>query len=537
MVKHDISVRGVQMNGQAQKPPVILQMNDDDFPGRFLTDLASPGEPPISTAISVDQVSPPQNPPILFQPVQRMTNLAMVKLSCEVAGHPMVDPKRIEWAGLVIRLVNAGSDSKPFSAWMRTPQGQFGWVPLNRQQECWDPDPSRRPQLYSGQAELDRKLGAMTLSTANAEVSTPAFAAPPDVCVNLNRTVVYALIPTASSEVSDATPPRAPLNDSSLLADNLPQLLKEGAHSAPVPSQVVDYRWMSDEYLATVFPPGDLASSANIAQFQTFSTTLRMLDSVFGAFGKNDHGILTALNNHNVQIWTTTDSIFGIPIPTIVTTKMGDFYRSAKTTLLDYSAYGNSSQAPPTLTMPFLWDEFSHQDAEDLLTALMNALTPRAIRAATPLGRFQNRNNLYRLRVFFRIKGETPGCPSELVWSEYSEPFSIASWYDSSDRPHPPVPLPEPTLAFLQSAKPNCSFHVPKGLMGAMQGTTMSGLMKGSGGGASLSLDWICGFNIPIITICAFFVLNIFLILLNIVFFWLPFVKICIPFPTGQGDE
>ena len=46
-----------------------------------------------------------------------------------------------------------------------------------------------------------------------------------------------------------------------------------------------------------------------------------------------------------------------------------------------------------------------------------------------------------------------------------------------------------------------------------------------------LSLNWICGFSIPLITICAFFVLNIFLILLNIVFFWLPFIKICIPFP------
>ena len=47
--------------------------------------------------------------------------------------------------------------------------------------------------------------------------------------------------------------------------------------------------------------------------------------------------------------------------------------------------------------------------------------------------------------------------------------------------------------------------------MGAMQGTSMSGLMNGSGGGARLGLGWLCGFNIPLITICAFFVLNIFL--------------------------
>jgi len=72
-------------------------------------------------------------------------------------------------------------------------------------------------------------------------------------------------------------------------------------------------------------------------------------------------------------------------------------------------------------------------------------------------------------------------------------------------------------------------------LMSALQGTSMSGLMNGSGGGGKLNLDWICGFNIPLITICAFFVLNIFLMLLNIVFFWLPFIKICIPFPSPSS--
>ncbi len=60
-------------------------------------------------------------------------------------------------------------------------------------------------------------------------------------------------------------------------------------------------------------------------------------------------------------------------------------------------------------------------------------------------------------------------------------------------------------------------------------------------GFGGIQLNWICGFSIPLITICAFFVLNIFLTLLNIVFFWLPFIKICIPFPlptaANSGDS
>jgi hypothetical protein len=77
--------------------------------------------------------------------------------------------------------------------------------------------------------------------------------------------------------------------------------------------------------------------------------------------------------------------------------------------------------------------------------------------------------------------------------------------------------------------------------MNAMSGSTLDGLSSGTPPPKSgIQLNWICGFSIPLITICAFFVLNIFLSLLNIVFFWLPFIKICIPFPmpspANSGD-
>jgi hypothetical protein len=188
--------------------------------------------------------------------------------------------------------------------------------------------------------------------------------------------------------------------------------------------------------------------------------------------------------------------------------------------------------------MPTGWDGLNDNDQSGLVDALIAALTPRAQSLLAPQGRFQDATRWYRLRLFFRIKGETPGCPPELVWSQYSEAFRIAAWYEGGQRPYPPIPLPDPSS--LKNAKPNCAFHVPGNLMGAMQGASLSGLMNGGGGGGGLSLDWICGFNIPLITICAFFVLNIFLSLLNIVFFWLPIIKICIPFPvpsSGSPDE
>jgi hypothetical protein len=43
------------------------------------------------------------------------------------------------------------------------------------------------------------------------------------------------------------------------------------------------------------------------------------------------------------------------------------------------------------------------------------------------------------------------------------------------------------------------------------------------------SLGHICSLSIPIITICAFILLFVIAIVLNLLFWWLPFLKICFP--------
>jgi hypothetical protein len=544
MVAHGIMVRGVDMAGTEHKCPVILQMNDDDFPGHFLQDLASPSSPPVSCT----QIVPSGQP--LYQPVQRMLTLAMVDLRCDTLGFPRLDPKRIESAGLVIRRVYrvAGSTSGSYiddyntlSAWMRSAAGQYSWVKLAPNQECCDPEPTKRPQLKSGQAAVDNQLTAMYLSTAKTEITSPAYATPPAICASLGRTIVYAVIPTASSEVSDTPPKSPPSINRQDLATSLPALLRSKKYSSglTVPSTTaIDYRWMSDDFLNDQYPP-TLSSSAppvstadpNFTWFHTFATALRMLQTVFNTFNNQNEGaaILNLLNQHNV---TFADGH---------TQPMGDFYATAKRALLDYNGYPTPTQptppAAPILTMPTSWDALSSDDEKALVDALIAAITPASKKQLTPQGRFQDSTRHYRLRIFFRIKSENPACPPELVWSQYSEPFQIAPWYATGNRVPPPIPLADPNSAFLQNAKPNCSFQVPGSLMSAMQGSTLSGLMKGAGGGGGLKLDWICGFNIPLITICAFFVLNIFLSLLNIIFFWLPFIKICIPFPSPSPSS
>jgi hypothetical protein len=545
MVNHEIRVRGTDLAGvTAPKAPVIMQMKDEDFPARFLQDLATPQNTPISSAAVVAAV-PGAPRPTLFQPVQRMLTVALIDLACNTPMFPRVDPKRILSAGLVVRRLVRQSpapgaavidDPTTRAAWMRNARGQWGWVKLTPAEEDLDPDPTQRPALKSGDRVLDSQLAAMVFAKALTESTTPVFAAPPATCAAINRTVLYGVIPTASSEVSDA-PPQIPVIQPSDLKNSLPGYLLRGGYwnAAALSGKSVDARFMSDDFLGNVYPPqqpppAQVTRDAGYAAFQQFTLALRMLATVFAAFETTATAkeVLRILNRRTV----TVDPPITLPGNTaaVSTVGMGDFYAYAKTVLLDYPP------AAPTMTMPTSWNWLNGHDERDLIRALLNATAAASKKQIAPQGRFQDDTRLYKLRMFVRLKSDHPNCPPQLVWSRYSEEFYIAAWYASGERAHPPVPLPDPAK-LLQNAKPNCSFQVPGSLMGAMQGTTLSGLTNGSGGGPPLKLGWICGFNIPLITICAFFVLNIFLTLLNIVFFWLPIIKICIPIPAPSSTE
>ena len=133
--------------------------------------------------------------------------------------------------------------------------------------------------------------------------------------------------------------------------------------------------------------------------------------------------------------------------------------------------------------------------------------------------------------AFVRIKGHD-GCPPRLVWSVPSDPFRIAAWYDPGDAPPTQIALPDITRASVKSIKPNVAFKVPASLNNLLNRNSPKDFLDNKGkDGGGLGLGWICGFCIPMITFCAFIVLNIFLSLFNIVFGWLLFLKICLPFP------
>jgi hypothetical protein len=62
--------------------------------------------------------------------------------------------------------------------------------------------------------------------------------------------------------------------------------------------------------------------------------------------------------------------------------------------------------------------------------------------------------------------------------------------------------------------------------------TDLNKVLKGQlGSEQPVDLGVICSFSMPIITICALMALMMILSLLDIVFHWMPFFRICFPVP------
>lgn len=142
----------------------------------------------------------------------------------------------------------------------------------------------------------------------------------------------------------------------------------------------------------------------------------------------------------------------------------------------------------------------------------------------------------YVIRCVFR----RPPCAA--VLSAPTHPFELARPVDA-DAPARPIRIPLPDITGLRSFQRGVAFEMPPSLRRVMDRVTPD-MLKGSGLGpdsAELKLGMICAFSLQIIFLVAFVVMFVFLLLLNFVFWWLPFLKICFPIPvpvrTPKGPQ
>ncbi|MCB1965727.1 MAG: hypothetical protein KDI64_06665, partial [Candidatus Accumulibacter sp.] len=470
----------------------------------------------------------------LFQPIQRQFNLAVMEARCDTPGEPRIDPKRVDGAGMVIRrLVRDAQGREIKQGWMRAGESLKGWARIATAADAaasgnrHDPDARRRlSRPTTGQAVLDREVSALLAAQEDAllnEAVVPMFIAPPDVCQAAAATLFYGLIPTTSSEQAEAGAPEfdeaafGPGTDD--FKAHLVGPLAGLADSFPRPGRLLT------PDLATI--AGNAADSDRSAM-KRLLLLLRQLAVEFDAFGDSAEAdaLLSVLNGIALPL---ADSA-GKPIAG--SHPAGDFLAAASRILL------NEESLSPAPTIPAGWPALDAKTRDSLARALSACLRVRFDAVTGVAGRFDAPDARYVLRAFVRLKPEG-SCPARTVWGDYSPAFVIAPWYEGSGAPPVQVPLPDPgDKEMLKKLKPNVAFTVPASMQNLLSGDPLD-LMDGKKPADNgLKLGWICSFNIPIITICAFIVLNIFLSLFDLFFRWMMFIKICIPFPKkGGGDS
>ncbi len=520
MKHHDITVAAPRdiATGAA---PVILDRSDEDFLDAILEDLRSESG---RTRLAQSRASARTGAQVLklYQPIQRRFHVALIEAWCEAPGRPRIDPRKVEKAGMVLRrLRQDATRGTVVEGWMRTPGSLRGWVEAERLGGPQaDPSPAPRlATLATGRPALDRSLAPLFAARPDALLSEhviPMFVTPPDVCAEAGRTVYYGIVPTTSSERASAPPDTASAfegfgPETSAFREHLVGALRGEAMALPLAGRILkadpDPNQLPDPALAIVI------------------LLLRQIAIEFDAFGESAQSRTLFSELEKISLPLVPRQ--GESAPRTVTA--GSFLRQASRVLLE------RDPEAPEIEMPASWPALDQTARTRLGQALFSAMTAGFYAIKGAPGRFDEPGARYVLRAFVRLKPED-GCPAKTVWSDYGEPFVIAPWYEGSGAPPVQVALPDATdRDLLKALKPNVAFVVPASLQNLLGGDPKE-LADGKGSTGEATLGWICSFSLPIITLCAFIVLNIFLSLFDLIFRWLLFIKICIPFPKS-GDQ
>ncbi len=524
MVGHPVILRGLSLPGlqTGTAGPTVLSIIEQDFIGWFLsrleTDSGRAALGPRDACARVNGAGQPR----FYQPVHRAFNIVAVEVACEVEGLPRLDPKKILGAGMTLRrrvspgeaaAAGRGDTFKTYASGLygwKTQEGRIlGWRPVTGGTGRFAPDVAAQYRQLAAQGRNGKVLGRATaLVTAEQqadEAYTPLFAAPEEVCRKLGKTVLYGYLPVTSEERSEEDAmPSAPFARADIAA-RLPSLL-----------------W-SDDRIASegaVSPQSNrtvLATEATdpVPSLDVVLGALRYLSQETGLFLEDaaSSALRSALSQHSVTLHGTSQA-----------TGFYDFLKAANRSLVERNPAFSSQP------LPISWPSFTAAQESAFVSAALQAVTARWTELSPGETRSQNLDARYELQAFVRIDRSDCGCPPQTVWTAPRQPIEIVPWYEGGEAPPRVVELPSPS-SLMGKITPNIAFKVPEEIQKFMSGLKLDKLMEGEQPPDKLGFGMICGFSIPIITICAFIVLQIFLALFHILFWWLPFIRICIPFP------
>ncbi|MBK6850914.1 MAG: hypothetical protein IPG93_04675 [Burkholderiales bacterium] len=541
--------------------PLIVERRDQEFVEGLLADLGDTRQHASLLTATPARLGATMR---VFQPLQRVFNMVVLEAFCDVPGQPRIDPKEIDSSGFVLRRI----DGNRRLAWLKAGTKVFGWEVVD---ENLDPAHDRRASAVSlGHPALDalapsqqkvRSAGSVRLAASPVPVSEdvqPLFVAPPDVCTGAGKTLLFGNLRVASGELTEGAAVAPAFGTDAAERDqllaHLVNYLKPGParelFAPPGKRSFTTEEFIQVAQATDTDPTPPFSRAAFDKLDRNLGLMLVQLNNEFDAFGTGAGAL--AMQAALKQLAVETDvagrktdpsdrgktevSGFGkagkIHLPTH---NAWDFLVAAKAVMLD-------AVPGASVTIPDRFGAVSADIGTAISEAMMACLQEQYGKVLPASGRFDaGRGGVdpqFVVRAFIRLEPEHPGCPGRLLWSPYSEAFTIAPWFESSGVPVPVIPLPDlMDREQLKRVRPTVAFALPAKLAALLQKNSAKDLADGKGKGVDnggIGLGWICSFSLPIITLCAFIVLNIFLSLFNLIFFWLPFLKICIPIPKAK---
>lgn len=516
MVAHETALLAPSLGRQRadEAEPWILRLPRSDFVAHFLGELASPAgherlKATRARALGTGTV-------VLEQPVHRCFNMIVLEVRCLVPGLPRLDPRKLKRAGLVVRRLAGASEQ----AWLKDGDTLLGWRPAPAgsllAHSAWEPDAALRTAHARARRDpatralLDRLPGPADASLS--EAVSPLFPIPGELARSIGTTLLYGFLPVTSSERTEAGGDAEPPFSRADVRARVPRLLRPDREAALLPPVGISIG-------RTAVQAGSLPAEGGLRTLVEALTWLAQETGLFGG-GPGTAALAAALDGWPLRL-----------------PERPQLAASAALSFLYRNLLGEAEQGFTTVRLPSQWPPVGAELFERIVAGAESAMRARFRGAAAGAGRFEDSRSRYLVRCFARIAADHPGCPPRIVWSAPTVPFRIKAWHEGSEQPPIQIELPRPSR--LRGLKPDIAFKVHPELQQFMDRLNLQGLLDGSAkpreGGISFGM--ICSFSIPIITLCAFIVLQLFLVLLNLLFFWLPFIRICLPFPKPADEE
>jgi len=512
-----------------RKTPQLLELTSDDFLPEFLTAMkASPDKKNSSNPVAEDffnkwQMKNPNPNFTLYQPLHSRYYLVTASLVCHQAGLPdkEVNLKKGEKTYFVLRRMRGNMEQ----GWSDT----CGWFNIADGKPC--EVPSKEEQFPA------HPVSVCTGKDGNV--------------LSCERKIYYGYIATGNREkYLDKQLVKTTSSPESQIKKFFEDANKEDNKKRPADKQVpVDYRF-------DIFDTKVIASwkflidnkdqqkvSKETIQEASFNVLLdlrdtleRVLPTVWGVIQANNGNTFSATDSRTDQ----SHELYEQLNKNIVRDEAPYSLLTALREMEDFLPLLQGQDIPDS---PHKYNVSGYTSLESLKTAFNDALAeenqPVNIDPANDERARLIENQARPIPVagvvdtyFVRMAYEyDPECPP--IYSIESTPFTFARNLEP-DAPARLIRIEMPSIKprDLRKFRHGVGMQMSPELRKVMDGVHKD-MLKGEGLNdvAGWELGMICTFSIQIITLIAFVVMFIFAILLNIVFWWMAFLKICLPIP------